>query len=366
MMNYDNKKSDSIGTLGLLSAAPLTGLEEFTQEVDILTSPDAITLNRMLQALAMNNFTHVAVEASSHGLSQYRLDGIPFKVVGFTNFSRDHLDYHGTISAYLNAKQRLFSEVINSDTVAVLNVDIPEYDQLLNICQNRKIRTITYGKKSSDMQILDVRDRNLKVNIFGSTQNIEFPLFGEFQVYNSMCAAGMASVAGISDNEIFKSLSTLKSINGRLERVVTINQNNNIYIDYAHTPDALQNVLVELRKYCKTRIILVFGCGGDRDIGKRHSMGQIADELADIVIVTDDNPRNEVAAEIRKEIMLGAKNATEIGDRKAAIAHAISILQDDDFILIAGKGHENYQIIGNTKFDYSDKEVVLSLVQKSL
>ena len=318
----------------------------------------------MLQTLANKNFTHIAIEASSHGLSQHRLDWIPFKTVGFTNFSRDHLDYYGTLSAYFNAKKRLLSEVIDPNSVAVLNIDIPEYDQLLNICKERKIRVITYGKKGGDIHWLDIKNNKLKINILGAIEEIEFPLCGEFQKYNASCAAGMASVAGINSSIIANSLSHLRPVNGRLEKIITLNQTNNIYIDYAHTPDALKNVLVELRRYCKNRIILVFGCGGDRDVGKRQSMGQIADEFADLVIVTDDNPRNEIASNIRKEIMLGAKNAIEIEDRRTAISHAISVLQDNDCILIAGKGHENYQIIGTTRIHYSDKETILGITQK--
>jgi UDP-N-acetylmuramoyl-L-alanyl-D-glutamate--2,6-diaminopimelate ligase len=356
-------KSAAIGTLGLTSSDDLTNLVEFTQRDEMLTSPDTVTTNKMLQALCSNGFTHIGIEASSHGLSQYRLDNILFKAVGFTNLSRDHLDYHGTTSAYFGAKKRLFSELAKKDTVAVLNADIPEFFKLKEIAITNSLKVIEYGKNAKDMRIINHDSAKTNLEFFGKKVSINTTLTGLFQVYNFLCAAGLAISSDISEEVILETLySELEPVRGRMELVVTTKLGSKIFIDYAHTPDALKKVLEDLRIYCDGRIILVFGCGGDRDQGKREMMGIIANDLSDIAIITDDNPRNEEPALIRKQIAQSMKNFIEIGNRRDAIFHAISIARDNDIVLIAGKGHEEYQIIGDKKLPFSDKGAILEVI----
>ncbi|WHQ46818.1 MAG: UDP-N-acetylmuramoyl-L-alanyl-D-glutamate--2,6-diaminopimelate ligase [Candidatus Midichloria sp.] len=361
LTNLNHCKSAAIGTLGLTSFDSLNGLEDFLNYDSTLTSPDSVTTNKILHHLAKNNFTHVAIESSSHGLSQYRLDGINFKSAGFTNLSRDHLDYHGTMAAYFNAKKRLFSEVIGANTTVVLNSDVPEFNEIYQIAKSRSLKVIEYGKNARDIRIIS-HNNILKLDLFGKKIESAVQLTGEFQIYNLACAIGLGIGCGLNENQIVNTLPSAKSITGRMEKVISTNLQNDIYIDYAHTPDALKKVLMDLKQLCNGRLILVFGCGGDRDQGKRQIMGVIAEEYADINIVTDDNPRNEEPALIRKEIMSAMKNPIEIGNRKEAIRYAISLLKPQDVILIAGKGHENYQIIGNEKIYFSDKKIVLGSV----
>ena len=357
-----NYKSAAIGTLGLTSLDSLTGLEQFLHHDSALTSPDSVTTNKILYNLAKENFTHVALEASSHGLSQYRLDGINFKAAAFTNLSRDHLDYHGTMAAYFNAKKRLFSEIVNDKTVIVLNTDIPEFNELDRIVKERGLKSIEYGKNARDIRLLECKNNILNFNFFGKAVKAEINLTGEFQFYNMLCAVGLSVAAGLEEERILKELSNLKLVPGRMEKVASTKSNNDIYVDYAHTPDALSKVLGDLKQHCKGRLILVFGCGGDRDHGKREVMGIIAEKFTDIVIITDDNPRNEDPQTIRNDVMRSMKNPIEIGDREEAIAYAISILKKDDNILIAGKGHEEYQIIGDKKVPSSDKKIVVNIL----
>ncbi|AEI88535.1 UDP-N-acetylmuramoyl-L-alanyl-D-glutamate--2,6-diaminopimelate ligase [Candidatus Midichloria mitochondrii] len=362
LTNTNHYKSAAIGTLGLTSFDALNGLEDFLNHDSALTSPDSVTTNNILYNLAKNNFTHVAIESSSHGLSQYRLDGINFKAAGFTNLSRDHLDYHGTMAAYFNAKKRLFSEVIGIGTTVVLNSDIPEFNEIYQLTKARGLKVIEYGKNARDIRIIAKNNNTLKLALFGKKIESVVQLTGEFQLYNLTCAIGLSIGCGLNESQLVSALPNLKSITGRVEKIAAANLRNDIFIDYAHTPDALKKVLSDLKHVCNGRLILVFGCGGDRDQGKRQIMGIIAEEYADVNIVTDDNPRNEDPALIRKEIMASMKNPVEIGNRKEAIHYAISILQPQDIILIAGKGHENYQIIGNEKIYFSDREIVLSAV----
>ena len=362
--HFNGYKSAAIGTLGLLSFDALTGMEEFLNQNNALTSPDAVTTNKILFNLKKHDFTHIAVEASSHGLSQYRLDGINFKAAAFTNLSRDHLDYHGTISAYFSAKKRLFSEVIGKDTLVVLNSDIPEFSELLKIAKARGIKIIEYGKKANDIRIIKHQEGMIKLSIFDKYIESSLQLTGEFQIYNLSCAIGLSIACGLNDEQIINLLPIIQSVNGRMEKILIPNLNNAIYIDYAHTPDALQRVLNELKNICEGRLIVIFGCGGDRDRCKREIMGVIAEELADITIVTDDNPRNEDPATIRKEVMLSMKKPIEIAGREKAIIYGLSLLKPKDILVITGKGHENYQITGNNRIHLSDKEVVLQAISK--
>ena len=363
--HFNSLKSAAVGTLGLLSFDDLTGIKEFLNHNNVLTSPDAVTTNKILFHLKTHDFTHIAIEASSHGLSQYRLDGINFKAAAFTNLSRDHLDYHGTIAAYFSAKKRLFTEVIEHNALAILNSDIPEFNELFQIAKARGIKVIEYGKKARDIKIIQHQGGIIKLSIFGRSIESTLQLTGEFQIYNLSCAISLSMACGLCEEQIVNALPLIQAVTGRMEKISVPNLNNAVYIDYAHTPDALQRVLKDLKSVCEGRLIVVFGCGGGRDYGKRELMGITAEELADIAIVTDDNPRNEDPATIRKDIMRSMKKPIEIMGRKEAIIYGLSLLKPKDILLIAGKGHENYQIIGNNKIYFSDRETVLQAVLKT-
>lgn len=316
-----------------------------------LTTPDPVTLHQNLQKFARQGVTHCALEASSHGLSQYRLDGAKIKVGAFTSFSQDHLDYHKDMEEYLQAKIRLFTEVV-TDT-AVLNADIPEFEIIKNACSHLKITT--YGKKG------ELKPEHLK----------NFPLIGEFQRMNTLCALGcVISEKGIDKNTALEALQNLKAAPGRLQHVTNEKKTRHAYIDYAHTPDALETVLKELRKIAKGRLICLFGCGGDRDKEKRPIMGEISHKLADVTIITDDNPRNENSEDIRKQIRKNIRIGESLHDipsRRSAIAFAVQMLNDDDILLVAGKGHERVQILGQTVEEFDDyvevKKALVSLIE---
>jgi UDP-N-acetylmuramoyl-L-alanyl-D-glutamate--2,6-diaminopimelate ligase len=350
-----NIKSASLGTLGFDSALEL-------KSVVSLTTPDVIKIHEILANLKANKINYLALEASSHGLQQGRLNGIMPNVVGFTNFSRDHLDYHHDLDAYFKAKSLLFTDIANDNTIAVLNADDDRFSELENICKKRDLEIVSYGRNSSEIKLL-----NIEVNVIsqefsfaykGQTYQAKVNLTGEFQIYNILCAMAIIHASGIAIEEILAILPNIKSVSGRLERVEV--GNTKIFIDFAHTPAALQNVLQILKNQKHKRLILVFGCGGERDKGKRQEMGKIADQYADITIITDDNPRHEDAASIRQEIMLAMNNPKEIAGRKKAIEYALEILEEGDILLIAGKGHEKYQIIGDQSLPFSDKEVVIT------
>lgn len=342
-------KSGTIGTMGVIT-------KNFHMPI-ALTTPDAPHLVHIFNELDRRGVQNVAMEASSHGLAQYRLDCTKFSVCAFTNFTQDHLDYHETFEKYWQAKERLFSELADLDTVFVINADDPKSERIIEIAHKRNIRYIDYGKKAQDIKLVSSEQigNYQKVRVEYCEREVEFclPLTGSFQVYNALCAAGICYVTGFHLKTIFECFSKLKPIDGRLELVGT-----NVYIDYAHTPDALKNALISLRKYTSGKLHLVFGCGGKRDQKKRKIMGTIASQLADEVIVTDDNPREEDPAEIRKMILEGCPNAEEIPDRATAIQTAISKLEPADILLVAGKGHEDYQILADETVHFSDREVV--------
>lgn len=346
----------SVGTLGIIT--------KNSEIKGSLTSPGSIALHHIFDSFKKSDIKNVALEASSHGLDQYRIDDIKFSVCAFTNFTQDHLDYHKTFEDYWLAKERLFSEL--GGDFFIINSDDIMSEKIEKIACQKSIKCISYGKKSNQIKLISVRKidqyQKVKVSFFGREIEFDLSLAGGFQVYNSLCAMGICYATGISIEAICNSLKKLKPINGRLELV---GQHNgaNIYIDYAHTPDALKNAVLSLRKHTKNKLVLVFGCGGDRDKDKRYLMGKIAKELADIVIVTDDNPRNENPESIRKMILEGCPNAREIGDRKEAIKFAINQLQSGDILLVAGKGHEDYQILANNKIHFSDKEVILDEIK---
>ncbi len=322
-----------------------------------LTTPDPLTLHRTLAGFKKQGIEHVIMEASSHGLDQGRLDGAEFDVVGFTNLSRDHLDYHEDMDRYRDAKLRLFKELMKDGGAAVVNADDPENMPFLFGAMERGATPLSVGREGAYMEISDViRDgwgQRVRGKLVGEPLDFKLPLAGEFQVLNALVAAAMVVAGGADKDMVAGALENLKGARGRLEKVAT-HKGAAIFVDYAHTPEALRTALGALRPYATGSLRVLFGAGGDRDQGKREQMGAVAAELADRVIITDDNPRTEDAAAVRAQIMEGAKGAVEVGDRAEAIRGAIDELEKGDVLLIAGKGHEDYQIIGTTKHPFSD------------
>ena len=343
----------SLGTLGLSPTradAPRS-----------LTTPDPIELHRCLAALADDGVDCLALEASSHGLDQYRLDGVRITAAAFTNLTRDHLDYHGGMSAYGRAKMRLFSELLTADGTAVINVDIPFGEEVRATCVQRGVRIITYGIAESDLRLIGQEPtehgQKLLLDIFGEAAAVELPLAGTFQAANVLAALGLAIASGADPRKAVATLSSLEGVSGRLELVARSKTGGQIYVDYAHTPDALETVLTALRPHTRAQLWVVFGCGGNRDRGKRPQMGEIAQRLADRAIVTDDNPRGEDPASIRREILAATQKAQEIGDRGEAIATAVAALGPGDVLVIAGKGHESGQTVGDRVLPFVDRDV---------
>jgi UDP-N-acetylmuramoyl-L-alanyl-D-glutamate--2,6-diaminopimelate ligase len=349
----------SIGTIGIVSPRGET--------YGSLTTPDPVALHRSLQALADDGVTHLAMEASSHGLDQHRLDGVRVSAVGYTNLSRDHLDYHPSIEAYLAAKLRLFSELATPGSGAVINVDDAHADAVVAAARQRGLRLLTVGRKGDGIRLLETAidgfAQRLRLSYAGRMLTVRLPLAGTFQVENALVAAGLAIATGSESDAVFSALEHLDGAKGRLERVGERN-GAPIIVDYAHKPDALAKALEALRPYVTGRLTVVLGAGGDRDPGKRPMMGAIAAEKADRVIVTDDNPRTEDAAKIRAAILAAAPTAREIGDRAAAIRTAVAELDAGDVLLIAGKGHETGQIIGDRVLPFSDHEAVAAALKE--
>jgi UDP-N-acetylmuramoyl-L-alanyl-D-glutamate--2,6-diaminopimelate ligase len=343
----------SIGTIGVVSPAGET--------YGSLTTPDPVELHRTLDALAGEGVTHLALEASSHGLDQHRLDGVRIAAGAFTNLSRDHLDYHSTIEAYLAAKLRLFTDLVVPDGTAVIDVDDCYAGQVVDAAKKRKLKVMTVGVHGEDIKLvggaIDGFAQTVDVAHGGRTYRVKVPLVGAFQVQNAAVAAGLAIATGAEPAPVFAALEHLAGAKGRLELAGTKN-GAPIFIDYAHKPDALKKALDALRPYAKGKLTVVFGAGGDRDAGKRPIMGRIAAENADRVIVTDDNPRSEPPAAIRAAILAAAPDATEIGDRAEAVRAGIASLQKGDVLLIAGKGHETGQIVGDKVLPFSDHDAV--------
>ena len=326
-----------------------------------LTTPDPLTLHAEIAELEASGVTHLAIEASSQGLDQYRLDGVRITAAGFTNLTRDHLDYHGTMEKYLESKLRLFSEVVADSGVAVINSDTPYSSAVRAVCAKRDLRVIEYGKKAKDIHLAKQRPlpdgQFIELIVFGERYELELPLVGDFQASNALCALGLV-LAEDPDNRLLHmqgiyALERLQSVRGRLELAAKHPNGAPIYVDYAHTPDGLETMLKALKPHTPKHLHVVFG-GGDRDKGKRPMMGEIATRIADKVIVTDDNPRTEDAATIRSEIMRAATKATEIPGRREAIRIAIHHLGPDDVLVIAGKGHEQGQIVGKDILPFDD------------
>lgn len=346
----------SLGTLGLRS--PIDTMNAAYPATN--TSPEPILLHRTLQQLAQHQVDAVAIEASSHGLDQKRLDGLAFAAGAFTNLGRDHLDYHPTIDAYFDAKARLFDAVLPNGAGAVLNRDDARYGALAARCEARGLRITSFGHHAeADYRILSVTPHgdglNAELLIRGQTHRVSLPLYGAFQLFNMLTAMGLLRAAGMDESAMLKLLPHLKGVPGRLEKITTHN-GAAVFVDYAHTPAALQNILHTLRPHTEKKLHVVFGCGGDRDRGKRPEMGEVAARLADEVIVTDDNPRSEDPAAIRAAVLAAAPQAIEIGDRAEAIASAMKKLQPGDVLVVAGKGHETTQTIGNQTLHFNDAE----------
>ncbi|WP_198669717.1 UDP-N-acetylmuramoyl-L-alanyl-D-glutamate--2,6-diaminopimelate ligase [Pelagibacterium sediminicola] len=351
---YAGIKGASVGTLGVMAGGRHVPGE--------LTTPDPLTLHRTLAELKAEGIEHVAIEASSHGIDQRRLDGVKFRAVAFTNLSRDHLDYHQTIENYRDAKLRLFRELITGKATAVVDAGSEEGLPFMFAALDKGATVFTVGEGGAHIDVESVVSEGFGQRVKGKLvgEPIEFllPLVGRFQVDNAVVAAGLATATGVDNKTAIAALEHLKGAKGRLEMVAQ-RGGRAVFVDYAHTPDALENALESLRPFAKGRLTVVFGCGGDRDKGKRPEMGKIAGALADTVIVTDDNPRTEKAETIRAQILAAVPGATEIADRAEAIGHAIAEMGDHDVVLVAGKGHEDYQIVGKTRHHFSDHEVVL-------
>ena len=343
-------RSASIGTLGVTTSDE--------QVKTGLTTPDIVTFLNNMAGLKRMGISHVAYEASSHGLDQHRAEGVPLAAAAFTNFSRDHLDYHETMDAYFEAKMRLFGELLQSGRPAVIWADDPKSDQVIGVCRERGHKVMTVGRKGETIRLVEqsptALGQKLVLEHGGKQHRLALPLIGAYQAANVLTAAGLVLATGGKWDATFSAMQRVAPVRGRLERAVISRGGVPVYIDYAHTPDALEAAIAALRPHVEGRLITGFGAGGDRDQGKRPEMGRVATELSDVVIVTDDNPRSEDPAVIRSAIMAGAPGATEVGGRREAIAEAIRIAREGDIVLVAGKGHETGQIIGDKVLPFDD------------
>ena len=332
-----------------------------------LTTPDPVDLARDLAALAAEGVTHVALEASSHGLDQHRLDGVTIAAGAFTNLSRDHLDYHPTVASYFDAKMRLFEDLVPEGGPVVVEMDTPDGVRAAARATAAGRRVFGVGRAGNGLRLVaveaDAGRQILTVEAEGATHVVRLPLLGTFQVSNALVAAGLAVVTGTPAATALAALEHLKGAPGRLDLVGATPAGAPVFVDYAHKPDALEKVLQALRPYTEGRLVVVFGCGGDRDPGKRPIMGEIATRLADVTIVTDDNPRSEEPAAIRAAILAAAPGAIEIGERGQAIREAVRMLMGGDVLVVAGKGHETGQIVGKTTLPFSDHEAVAAALQ---
>lgn len=348
------KDAASIGTLGVVSKK-LTIYGS-------LTTPDSVRLHQLLAELAGNGVTHAALEASSHGLDQRRLDGVELAAAAFTNLGRDHLDYHKDQDDYFRAKLGLFSRLLEPGRTVVLDSDEPWSGKVSAVAAARGQRVFSIGESGTDLRVTGCRPKgagqSLDLQAGERTYGIKLPLIGRFQVSNALISAGLAIATGMKPDDAIAAMETLTGAPGRLEHVGDHESGAHAFVDYAHKPDALETVLKTLRPFAQNRLIVVFGAGGDRDHGKRSLMGAIAERFADVAIVTDDNPRTEKPADVRAAILSAAPSAREIGDRSEAIHAAVAMLQSGDILVVAGKGHEEGQIVGNKTLPFSDHKVL--------
>jgi UDP-N-acetylmuramoyl-L-alanyl-D-glutamate--2,6-diaminopimelate ligase len=356
-------KAASLGTLGVVApSGPVAGS---------LTTPDPVSLHKTLDELARGGVSHLALEASSHGIVQRRLDGVRLTAAAFTNLSRDHLDYHATLEEYLAAKLELFEQLLAPGQAAIVDADSDVAGKVIAACERRGLRVLSTGFNGASLRLLESRAENfstrMKIAYEGKIFSLLLPLAGAFQASNALVAAALCLAAGSPAEAVFPALEKLEGAPGRLQLVGRKN-GAPVFVDYAHKPDALEKALKALRPFVAGRLILVFGCGGDRDAGKRPIMGEIAARLADYVIVTDDNPRSEDPVSIRQAILRGAAgsdNVVETGDRALAIAQAIAMLAADDGLLIAGKGHETGQTVGEKTLPFSDSDCARTLLNEA-
>lgn len=339
-----------IGTTGVIAPG--------RNDYGSLTTPDPVSLHALLAELADAGVTHAAMEASSHGLDQSRLDGVKLAAAAFTNLGRDHMDYHPTVEHYMASKMRLFDTLLEKGLPAVIYADDEWSGVAIDAARKAGLDVRTVGRKGDYLALKRVEHFRHKqiaeIHVGDDIFEVHIPLAGDFQVANALVAAGLAMSTGVPAAVAMAALEKLIGASGRLELVGHAKNGALAYVDYAHKPDALENVLTSVRPFTTGRVIVVFGCGGDRDKGKRPIMGEIATRLADVVVVTDDNPRSEVPAVIRSEIMAAAKGATEIGDRAQAIRGAVRMLQSGDTLIVAGKGHEEGQTVGAVTLPFSD------------
>ncbi|OBQ74666.1 UDP-N-acetylmuramoyl-L-alanyl-D-glutamate--2,6-diaminopimelate ligase [Mesorhizobium erdmanii] len=350
----------SIGTTGVVAPG--------RNEYGSLTTPDPVALHQLLSELADAGVTHASMEASSHGLDQRRLDGVKLAAGGFTNLGRDHMDYHPTVEDYHRAKLRLFDTLLPKGAPAVIFADDPWSAPTIQAAKAARLKVLTVGRHGDFLTLKRVEHerhrQRAEVEAEGVLYEIDLPLAGDFQISNALVSAGLAISTGTSVAKALMALEKLKGAPGRLDLVGTTAGGAPVYVDYAHKPDALENVLASVRPFTTGRVMVVFGCGGDRDRGKRPIMGEIATRLADVVIVTDDNPRSEAPETIRAAIMAAAPRAIEIGDRRKAIHEAVGMLHAGDTLIVAGKGHEEGQTIGAETLHFSDHEEVRAALRE--
>ncbi len=343
-------RAASIGTLGVTTSDD--------QVKTGLTTPDIVTFLNNMAGLERMGISHVAYEASSHGLDQHRAEGVPLKAAAFTNFSRDHLDYHSSMDDYFEAKMRLFDELLPPGGTAVIWTDDPKSDEVIERAEQRGHKVLTVGRAGEGIRLVDQSPTPLGQALLlehdGRSLKLSLPLIGAYQAANVLVAAGLVMATGVGFDRAFSAMQRVAPVRGRLERAVISRGGVPVYVDYAHTPDALEAAIAALRPHVDGRLITVFGAGGDRDQGKRPEMGRIAAARSDVVIVTDDNPRSEDPARIRADILAGAPDATEVPGRREAIAEAIRIASAGDIVLVAGKGHETGQIIGDRVLPFDD------------
>ena len=346
-------RSASIGTLGVTTSDD--------QVKTGLTTPDIVTFLNNMAGLKKMGISHVAYEASSHGLDQYRAEGVPLAAAAFTNFSRDHLDYHQTMEAYFEAKMRLFDEVIDPGKTAVIWTDDPKSNDVVERARKRGLDVLTVGRRAESIRLVEQiptpLGQTLALQHGGKSYRLALPLIGAYQAANVMTAAGLVLATGGEWNAVFAAMGRVSPVRGRLERAVISRAGAPVYVDYAHTPDALEAAIQALRPHVEGKLITVFGAGGDRDQGKRAPMGEVASRLSDVAIVTDDNPRSEDPARIRADILAGATGAIEVSGRKEAIVRALELAGEGDIVLLAGKGHETGQIVGTRILPFDDAVV---------
>jgi UDP-N-acetylmuramoyl-L-alanyl-D-glutamate--2,6-diaminopimelate ligase len=353
LWRMDGRRSASIGTLGVTTADD--------QVKTGLTTPDIVTFLSNMAGMKRMGISHVAYEASSHGLDQFRAEGVPVKAAAFTNFSRDHLDYHSDMDAYFAAKMRLFDEVVADDGTAVIWTGDAKSPEVIEHAKRRGLQLITVGPGAETIELVSRAStplgQQLVLRHAGKEHKLALPLIGAYQMNNVLTAAGLVLATGGNWAATLSGMGRVSPVRGRLERAVISRAGAPVYVDYAHTPDAVQAAIEALRPHVEGQLITVLGAGGDRDEGKRPEMGAVAARLSDAVIVTDDNPRSEDPAAIRKAVLAGAPGAIEVGDRRRAIAEAIAMARAGDIVLVAGKGHEQGQIIGDQVLPFDDVTV---------